>query len=119
VNPGAFTRMVAAQQEATSSMYRYAQQNLPAELVSPVIAYLAHQDCPVTGECLEAVGGELRRIYLAQTQGFTDRDLTIETVARRWHEVMADSPGTVIGIAAHDVTQWDIKPYQPMARSKS
>lgn len=119
VNPGAFTRMVAAQQEATSSMYRYAQQNLPAELVSPVIAYLAHQDCPVTGECFEAVGGELRRIYLAQTRGFTDRDLTVETVATRWHEVMADSPGTVIGIATHNVTQWDIKPYQPMARSKS
>ena len=57
VNPGAFTRMVAAQQEPTSSMYQYAQKNLPAELVSPVIAYLAHQDCPVTGECIEAVGG--------------------------------------------------------------
>ena len=113
MNPGAFTRMVAAQQEPTSSMYQYAQKNLPAELVSPVIAYLAHEDCPVTGECIEAVGGEVRRIYLAQTPGFTDRALTIETVAQRWHEVMAESPGAVIGIAAHDVTQWNIKPYRP------
>ena len=62
VNPGAFTRMVAAQQEETSPMYRHAMENLPAELVSPVVAFLAHESCPVSGECIEAVGGEVRRI---------------------------------------------------------
>ena len=75
VNPGAFTRMVAAQQEPTSPMYRHASENLPPELVSPVVAFLAHEECPVTGECIEAVGGEVRRIYMAQTAGFTDRRL--------------------------------------------
>lgn len=119
VNPGAFTRMVAAQQEPTSSMYQYAQQHLPADLVSPVIAYLAHDDCPVTGECIEAVGGEVRRVYLAQTQGITDRNLTIETLATRWQEVMGDAPGAVIGIAVHDVTQWDLKPYRATTRNES
>jgi NAD(P)-dependent dehydrogenase (short-subunit alcohol dehydrogenase family) len=52
INPGAFTRMVAAQQEATSPMYRHARENLPAELVSPVVAFLAHEQCPGTGECI-------------------------------------------------------------------
>src|SRR5579862_6864934 len=45
VNPGAFTRMVAAQQEPTSPMYRHASENLPPELVSPVVAFLAHETC--------------------------------------------------------------------------
>lgn len=112
VNPGAFTRMVAAQQDATSPMYRHARENLPAELVSPVVAFLAHEKCPVTGECIEAVGGEVRRIYLAQTAGFTDRNLTLEAVAARWSEVMAGSAEAVIAHGAHDPTQWDIKPYR-------
>jgi NAD(P)-dependent dehydrogenase (short-subunit alcohol dehydrogenase family) len=112
VNPGAFTRMVAAQQEATSPMYRHAKENLPPELVSPVVAYLAHEECPVSGECIETVGGEVRRIYLAQTSGFTDRALTPETVAARWNEVAAGSAESLIPHGAHDPTQWDIKPYR-------
>jgi len=112
VNPGAFTRMVAAQQEETSAMLRHASENLPAELASPVIAFLAHQDCPVTGECIESVGGEVRRVYLAQTAGFADRALTIETVARRWDDVMAGSAASLIPHGALDPTQWDIKPYR-------
>lgn len=112
VNPGAFTRMIAAQQEATSSMYQYAKQNLPAELVSPVVAYLAHEDCPVSGECIDAVAGEVRRVYLAQTPGFVDRGLTLETVAERWGEVMAGAAESVIGWGGFDTSTWDFKPYR-------
>ena len=36
-------------------MYRHASENLPPELVSPVVAFLAHEKCPVTGECIDAV----------------------------------------------------------------
>jgi NAD(P)-dependent dehydrogenase (short-subunit alcohol dehydrogenase family) len=112
INPGAFTRMIAAQQEETSSMYQHAKRNLPAELVSPVVAYLAHEDCPVSGECIDSVGGEVRRVYLAQTPGFIDRELTIETVARRWEEVMRGAADSLIGCATFDTAQWDIKPYR-------
>jgi NAD(P)-dependent dehydrogenase (short-subunit alcohol dehydrogenase family) len=112
VNPGAFTRMVAAQQAPTSPMYRHAKENLPAELVSPVVAFLAHEECPVTGECIEAVGGEVRRIYLAETRGFTDRNLTPEAVQARWNEVVAGSAESLIAHGAFDPTQWDIKPYR-------
>jgi NAD(P)-dependent dehydrogenase (short-subunit alcohol dehydrogenase family) len=113
VNPGAFTRMVAAQQEESSSMYQHARANLPAELVSPVVAWLAHDDCPVSGECVEAVGGEVRRVYLAQTPGFADRELTIETVASRWDEVMAGAADGLIGVATFDTNAWGLKPYRP------
>jgi hypothetical protein len=112
VNPGAFTRMIEAQQKDTSPMYRHARAHLPPEMVAPVVAFLAHERCPVTGECIESVGGEVRRVYIAQTQGFADRELTIETVMRRWPEVMAGAAQSIIPHAAADPRQWDIKPYR-------
>jgi NAD(P)-dependent dehydrogenase (short-subunit alcohol dehydrogenase family) len=117
VNPGAFTRMVAAQQEESSAMLNYARDNLPPELVSPVVAFLAHERCPVTGECIESVGGEVRRVQITQTQGFADRHLTLETVAERWDELFADTSGTVVPYGAMDTTEWDIKPYRPAVKA--
>jgi NAD(P)-dependent dehydrogenase (short-subunit alcohol dehydrogenase family) len=117
INPGAFTRMVAAQQQDTSPMYQHARENLPAELVAPVVAFLAHENCPVSGECIDAMGGEVRKTYLAQTAGFTDPHLTIETVASRWHEVMAGTAESLIPPGAFDPTQWDIKHYRPRPAS--
>jgi NAD(P)-dependent dehydrogenase (short-subunit alcohol dehydrogenase family) len=115
VNPGAFTRMIAAQQEESSSMYQHAKQNLPPELVAPVVAYLAHESCPVSGECVEAVGGEVRRVYLAQTPGFADRELTLETVAARWREVMAGTADSIIDTAGFDTADWALKPYRAVS----
>jgi NAD(P)-dependent dehydrogenase (short-subunit alcohol dehydrogenase family) len=111
VNPGGFTRMLLAQQYDTSPMYQHAQRSLPAELVSPAVAYLAHESCPVTGECFDVMGGEVRRTYLAQTEGFADPELTVETVARRWDEVMGAPRDAVVGLGAVDTEQWHIKPY--------
>jgi NAD(P)-dependent dehydrogenase (short-subunit alcohol dehydrogenase family) len=111
VNPGGFTRMLLAQQYDSSPMYQYAQTHLPAELVSPVIGLLAHESCPVTGECFDVMGGEVRRSYLAQTKGFHDPDLSIEMVAQRWDEVMGDPSLPVLGLGQVDTEQWHIKPY--------
>jgi NAD(P)-dependent dehydrogenase (short-subunit alcohol dehydrogenase family) len=117
INPGAFTRMVAAQQESTSPLYQHAQQHLPPELVSPVVAFLAHENCPVTGECIDAVGGEVHRTYIAQTPGFTDPRLTVESLALHWDQVMAGSAQSLIPAGAFDPTQWDIKQYRPLQGS--
>jgi hypothetical protein len=54
----------------------------------------------------------VRRVYLAQTAGFTDRDLSPEVVAARWSEVMAGSAESLIAHGTFDPTQWDIKPYR-------
>ncbi len=113
VNPGAYTRMVAAQQEPSSPMYQYARKQLPAELSSPVVAFLAHEECPVTGECIESVGGQVRRLYLAETAGFVDRELTVESVAERWEDVMRGTAGSILPHGSQDPHQWHIRPYSP------
>lgn len=53
-----------------------------SELVSPVVAYLAHENCALNGEILDTGGGHVSRQYLATTEGFLDLELTAEDVER-------------------------------------
>jgi hypothetical protein len=114
LNPGAFTRLVMATQQEDSFIYNMTKA-LPAELVSPVVAFLAHEDCPVSGECIGAAGGSVTRVYLAETPGFADRDLTIERVAARWDEVMAGADTSIIGFGASETVD-GARPYDPATR---
>ncbi len=111
VNPGAFTRMVAATLQADSPLLEYSRDNLPPELSSPAVAFLSHESCPVTGECIESVGGEVFRHYMARTPGINDRAHTIETLAARWDEIMAGASDGLIGLAGHDTSGWKVRPY--------
>ena len=115
VIPGALTRMVYAAQAESSSFIAQAKQTLPPEIVSPAVAFLAHETVPFTGECIESIGGHVSRFYLARTPGFDDPAMTIETVAERWRDILA---GTPEGLSRHDDAdprQWSPKPYVPVA----
>ena len=111
VNPGAYTRSLFAQQNPESPMFEHAEKNMPAELVAPVVGYLSHESCPVSGECFDSMGGEVRRVYLAHTQGFIDQNMTIETVADRWREVMGNPADPIVPVAMVDTRSWSIRPY--------
>lgn len=116
VHPGGFTRMLLAQQFDTSPMYTYAHEHLPARLASPAVAFLAHEACPVTGECFDSMGGEVRRVYIAQSDGIADANLTVETVASRWQEIMGSPQDTVLGLSKVDSAEWHIRPYDKSRR---
>jgi len=47
---------------------------------APVAAYLVHEDCEVTGEVWRAAGGRVARIFVAETPGIEELDLTLEEV---------------------------------------
>jgi NAD(P)-dependent dehydrogenase (short-subunit alcohol dehydrogenase family) len=66
-----------------------------AELVSPVVGWLAHEECDVTGEIFEAVAGRVARIVVATNEGFLDRNLTLETLRDNWSAILADDKLTV------------------------
>ena len=40
------------------------------ELVAPMVAFLAHEDCPVSGEIYAAGAGRFARIFIASTEGY-------------------------------------------------
>ena len=49
--------------------------------VAPAVTWLAHDSCEFTGECLAVGAGHVARVAFAVNEGFTDRDLTPESVA--------------------------------------
>jgi NAD(P)-dependent dehydrogenase (short-subunit alcohol dehydrogenase family) len=49
--------------------------------VAPVVAWLAHDSCESTGECYAVGGGHVARVAFAVNDGYTDRDMTPESVA--------------------------------------
>lgn len=112
VSPGAFTRLAASTMYETSPLLQHARANLPPELSSPAVALLAHDQCPVNGECIDSVGGEVWRTYMARTKGIADREHTIEDLAERWDEIVAGACADVIGLASFDTSEWQIRKYE-------
>ena len=77
IAPAAYTRMASGP----------GAEQMQEELVAPMAAFLAHEDCPVTGEMYLAGAGRFSRIFLATTEGYVNRTATIEDVAQHWTEI--------------------------------
>ena len=73
IAPLARTRM-------TEELLGAAAEKLEPALVSPVVAYLAHEDVPVTGEVYSVGGGRVARFFIGMTHGYTNPSLTVEDV---------------------------------------
>lgn len=72
--PGAVTRMAEG---LDISQY----PPMGPELVAPVVGYLAHEDCAVTGEMLVSVAGRVARAFITETEGVYRPSWTIDGVA--------------------------------------
>jgi NAD(P)-dependent dehydrogenase (short-subunit alcohol dehydrogenase family) len=59
---------------------------LSPELVAPMVAFLAHEECPANGEIFAAGFGRFARVFIAETPGYVEgeRAPTIEDVADHW-----------------------------------
>jgi len=86
--PGAVTRMAEG---LDISQY----PPMDPELVAPVVGWLAHEDCPVTGELIASMAGRVARMFVAETRGIYRPEWTIEQVAAASaaiHDKGADNP---------------------------
>jgi NAD(P)-dependent dehydrogenase (short-subunit alcohol dehydrogenase family) len=92
VAPAAMTRMAGPGADDAPD----ATPMAPA-LVAPMVAFLAHEDCPVSGEVYAAGAGRFARIFIAQTEGYVHPTLdpTVEDVAEHWAAIN-DEAGYVI-----------------------
>jgi NAD(P)-dependent dehydrogenase (short-subunit alcohol dehydrogenase family) len=80
IAPLALTRM-------TENLMGGLGDRLDPGLVSPVVAFLAHEDCPVSGQVLSVGGGRVAHVFIAETQGYTKPDLTLEDVRDNWSTI--------------------------------
>jgi len=51
------------------------------EMVAPAVAWLAHEDCSISGEMLVAMGGRIGRAYVSESRGVYHPSWTVEQVA--------------------------------------
>ena len=90
IAPGASTRMgEAAEAALTPEVLEYVRTQMSPALVAPAGAYLVHPSCTANGETFTVAAGIVSRMVMVNTVGIHDRQLTVETVAERWDEVMA------------------------------
>lgn len=98
IAPAAATRMGGGDDE-----------QLAPELVAPMAAFLAHEDCPVTGEVYTAGAGRFARLFLGSTPGWASPKPTVEDVAEHWdaindetgYDVPADLPAWSASFLSH------------------
>jgi len=55
--------------------------------VAPLVVWLAHDTCDVSGQCFAVGAGHVSRVAFAVNDGFTDRDLTPELLAEHESEI--------------------------------
>ena len=112
VAPAAMTRMARRPSEAHAGDGPVDDPMAP-HLVAPLVAYLAHESCPVTGELYAAGAGRFARMFLACAPGYVHDAAgpgpTIEDVAEHWgtindetgYSVPADLPDWSATFLAH------------------
>jgi NAD(P)-dependent dehydrogenase (short-subunit alcohol dehydrogenase family) len=68
------------------------------ELVSPAMAYLAHESCALNGELLVSGGGQVLRVALVANDGYRNEKMTPELVAEHLDQIMDISEGVAIEV---------------------
>ncbi len=69
---------------------------LHPRLVAPLVGWLAHEACPLTGEWFTVGGGHIARVGITVTEGYLDREATIDTIAAHVDDIM-ESPSSPLG----------------------
>jgi NAD(P)-dependent dehydrogenase (short-subunit alcohol dehydrogenase family) len=84
--PGAVTRMA-------EGLDTSAYPPMVPELVAPVVGWLAHESCSITGEMLVAMAGRVAKAFIAETPGVYRPAWTIEDVGEQIEAIRnADAP---------------------------
>ena len=93
----------------------------PAELVSPMVAFLAHGSCELSGGLFDSPAGTVVARLFGTTPGYSSRNLTIEDVRDHLDEILdagqleiANDPRTSRRPASTRWSTWTAKPYQSL-----
>jgi NAD(P)-dependent dehydrogenase (short-subunit alcohol dehydrogenase family) len=95
IAPNAWTRMGGRPSNGEEPVTQRAPKHMGPELVAPMVAFLVHETCTVSGGIYLAGAGRFARIFIAATQGFVPplpEQSTIEDVAENW-EAINDETG--------------------------
>ena len=129
LSPVAGTRAVMEFLEE-SELKSWMMTKLTPDIVAPAVGLLAHEECPVTGQCLSSGGGRVNLVFWGETHGYVNHELTMEALRDNFAQVMDrtnhEVPASVLESAdfnawklGHKQTrasggeiQWQPKPYE-------
>ena len=73
--------------------------------MAPVVAFLTHRDCPVSGEIYTVGAGHVARFFIGRTKGFYSPELSIEDVRDHLDEIRDEAGYTVPGGPADEMSE--------------
>jgi len=112
-----------------SELKTWMMTKLTPDVVAPAVGLLAHEECPITGQCLSSGGGRVNLVFWGETHGYVNHALTMEALRDDFAQVMDrtnyEVPASVLESAdfnawklGHKQTraaggeiQWQPKPY--------
>ena len=94
-----------ARTRLTEELFGASAGRLEPRLVSPVVGWLSHEDCPVTGEIFAVGGGRVSRYFTGLTPGHFDPHLTVETVRDNVDAIRAEEGYTTPGSLADELAE--------------
>jgi len=107
IAPNAVTRLGARTEAELAKQEAMAPAMDPA-LVAPMVAYLAHESCEVSGEVYVAGAGRFARLFLGVTQGYLhpgQSGATVDDIAANWAAINDEAgyyvPDSLMDWAGH------------------
>jgi NAD(P)-dependent dehydrogenase (short-subunit alcohol dehydrogenase family) len=92
--PGAVTRMAEG---LDISQY----PPMEPELVAPMVGWLAHENCSVTGEMMVAIAGRMARAFIGESEGVWRPSWTIEDIGQHIDEIRDASRQWILPVVPH------------------
>ena len=88
IAPAAMTRMGGGPEDEPTEPVP-GMPYMPSSAAAPMVAYLAHESCPVSGEIYTAGAGRFARLFIGSTEGYAHEGdpATVEDVARNWDAI--------------------------------
>ncbi len=80
IAPLALTRM-------TEDILGALGEKLDPALISPLVTYLAHEDCDATGRVFSVGGGRIAEVFIAECDGYVNPAMSPEDVRDNWSTI--------------------------------
>jgi NAD(P)-dependent dehydrogenase (short-subunit alcohol dehydrogenase family) len=100
VAPGSVTRMGGAVDQTGYP------ETMGPEMIAPLVAWLSHEKCSISGEILTSIAGRIAKIFLSETRGVYRRKWTIDEVAEQMDQIRSTASPVIFspvpnGMAEH------------------
>jgi NAD(P)-dependent dehydrogenase (short-subunit alcohol dehydrogenase family) len=100
--PGSLTRIAAgADERGFPRAFDDFPPTMAPAMVAPVVAWLAHERCSISGEMLVSIGGRVARAFVGETPGRFQQDWSIEDVDRHIDEIRDAREPWILPVVPH------------------